>query len=163
MLLSIYHQNLRGLKHKIDKLACSFIAKELHLCFICITEHYLMEQKLLLLSHESCHLVSNFSHKNSTGGGVCIYVRCDMIKNTSKKISHICTDKILEACAAQIFIEKFSITIVCICRATSADFDHFSNLCDLTLKYLHSLHMELVICVVILISVIWMILFVHRK
>jgi len=88
MLLSIYHQDLRGSKHEIDKLACSFIAKELHLYFVCITEHYLMEQKLLLISHESYHLVPNFSHINSTGGGVCIYIRCDMIKNTSKK-THI--------------------------------------------------------------------------
>jgi hypothetical protein len=36
--------------------------------------------------------------------------------------------------------------IVCICSAPSADFDQFLNLCDLTLKYLHNLHMELVIC-----------------
>ena len=53
MSLSIYHQNFRGLKHKIDELACSFIAKELHPYCICMTEHYLTEQKLLLISHES--------------------------------------------------------------------------------------------------------------
>jgi hypothetical protein len=34
---------------------------------------------------------------------------------------------------------------VCVCRAPSADFDQFLNLCDLTLKYLHNLHTELVI------------------
>ena len=99
------------------------------------------------MSHESYHLVPNFSHIKSTGGGVCIYIRCDMIKNTRKKISHICTDKILKACAAEIFIEKTSVTIICICRTLSADFDQFSSLCDLTLKYFHDLHLQLVICV----------------
>jgi exonuclease III len=65
-----------------------------------------------------------------------------MIKNNvAKKINSVQTK-----CAANIFIEKFSIMIVCICRASSADFDQFLNLCDVTLKYLHNLHMELVIC-----------------
>jgi hypothetical protein len=70
-----------------------------------------------------------------------------MIKNTAaKNLSQISTDKIFAECAAQIFIEKFPITLVCVWRAPSADFDQFLNLCDLTLKYLHILHMELVVC-----------------
>jgi hypothetical protein len=66
-----------------------------------------------------------------------------MIKNTVAKKS---LNSVQKKSAAQIFIDKFSITIVCICRAPSADFDWFLNLCDLTLKYLHSINMELVIC-----------------
>lgn len=86
MSLSIYHQNLRGLKHKIDELAYSLMANELHPYFICITKHYLIEQKLLLINHENYHLVSNFSCINNTGG-VCIYVRSDTITNTVTKKS----------------------------------------------------------------------------
>ena len=85
MLLPIYHQNIRGLKHKIDELGCSLTAKELHPYSICITEPYLMEEKLLLINHENYHLVSNFSHMNNTGVGICIYIRSDMINNTCKK------------------------------------------------------------------------------
>jgi hypothetical protein len=66
-----------------------------------------------------------------------------MIKNTVAKKS---LNSVQTKSAARIFIENFCIMIVCICRAPSADFDQFLNLCDLTLKYLHSLHMELVIC-----------------
>jgi len=88
VLLSIYHQNFMGLKHNIDELTCSLIAKELLPYFIGITEHYLMEQKLLLINYKSYHLVSNLSFINNTGGGVCIYIRSDMIQNTvAKKIS----------------------------------------------------------------------------
>jgi hypothetical protein len=85
MSLSIYHQNIRGLKHKIDELACSLVAKELHPYSICITKPYLMEKKLLLFNHGNHHLVSYFSHINNTGVGVCIYIRSDKIKDTSKK------------------------------------------------------------------------------
>jgi len=135
MSLSIYHQNLRGLKHKIDELACSLIAKELHPYFICKTEHYLIKQKLLLINHENYHLVSNFSRINNTGG-VCIYVRSNTIANTVAKIvSQFCKEKIFEACAVQIIVVKFLITILCIYRSPFGDFDQFLNLCDLTLKY----------------------------
>ena len=78
---------------------------------------------------------------------VCIYVRYNMIKNpAAKNISQFCTDKIFEECVAQIFTEKFSVMLLCVRRAPSADFDQFLNLCDLTLKYLHNLHMELFVC-----------------
>jgi hypothetical protein len=36
--------------------------------------------------------------------------------------------------------------IVCMYISPSGDFDQFSNLCDLTLKYLHNLNMEFMIC-----------------
>jgi len=85
MLLSIYHQNFRGLKHNIDELTCSLIAKELLPYFIGIMEHYLTEQKLLLINDNSYHLVSNLSFINNTGGSVCIYIRSDMIQNTVAK------------------------------------------------------------------------------
>jgi hypothetical protein len=55
MSLSIYHQNIRGLKHKIDELrvACALVAKELHPYSIFITKPYVMEQKLLPFNHEN--------------------------------------------------------------------------------------------------------------
>jgi hypothetical protein len=135
MSLSIYHQNLRGMKHKIDELACSLIAKELHPYFICITKHYLIKQKLLLINHENYHLVSHFSCINNTDG-VCIYVRSDTVTNTvAKNGSQFCKEKIFEACAVQIIVVKFSITILFIYGSPSGDFDQFLNLCDLTLKY----------------------------
>ena len=46
-----------------------------------------MEQKFVLINHENYHLVSNFSGINNTSGGIFIYVRSDMIKNTVAKIS----------------------------------------------------------------------------
>lgn len=87
MLLSIYLQNFRGLKHNINELTCLLMAKELHPYLIGITEQYLMEQKLLLINDKSYRLVSNLSCINNTGGGVCIYIRSDMIQNTVAKKS----------------------------------------------------------------------------
>jgi hypothetical protein len=85
MLLTIYHQNFRGLKHNIDALTCILMAKESHLYYMGIKEHYLAEQKLLLINDRSYCLVSNLSCINNTGGGLCIYVRSDMIQNTVAK------------------------------------------------------------------------------
>jgi len=87
------------------------------------------------VNRENYHLVSNFSCINNTGGE-CICVISDTITNTvAKNVSQFCKEKIFEACAVQIIIVKFSITILCIYRSPSGDFDQFLNLCDLTLKY----------------------------
>ena len=69
---SIHHQNLRGLKHKTDYLTCSLIAKDLHPYFICITKHYLTEQKFIFINPENYHLVSNFLGLKNIGGYACI-------------------------------------------------------------------------------------------
>jgi hypothetical protein len=92
--------------------------------------YHLTEQKLLLINNKSYRLVSNLSCINNTGGGLCIYVRSDMIQNTvaKKNLSIVFKEKIFEAYAAQIIIEKFLITVVCIHRYPSGDFDHFFNL-----------------------------------
>jgi hypothetical protein len=63
------------------------MAKELHPYCIGIMEHCLMEQKLLLINDKSYCLVSNLSCINNTGGGLCIYVRSDMIQKTVAKKS----------------------------------------------------------------------------
>jgi len=100
----MYHQNLRGLKHKIDDLTCSLIPMELHPYFICITKHYLIEQKLLIINHENYHLVSNFSCINNRRGE-CICVRSDTIMNTvAKNVSQFCKKKNFEACVVHIQI-----------------------------------------------------------
>jgi hypothetical protein len=44
-----------------------------------------MEQKLLLINQEGYRSVSNISYINNTGGGVCIYIRSDMIQYTVAK------------------------------------------------------------------------------
>jgi hypothetical protein len=93
MSLSIYHQNIRGFKHKINELACSLVAKKLHPYSICITKPYLMEKKLSLFNHGNYHLVSNFSGINNTGVDVCIYLRSDNIKDTSKNYISILYSK----------------------------------------------------------------------
>jgi len=93
MSLSVYNQNISGLKHKIDELACSLVAKLLHPYSACISKPHLKEQKLLLLNHENDHLASNFLCINNTGVGVCIYIRSDKIKNTSKKYLSILYSK----------------------------------------------------------------------
>jgi hypothetical protein len=85
MTLSIYHQNLRRLKQKVNELPCSLIAKKQHPSSIFVTEPYLTEQKLLLISHKNYHLVSNFSCINNTEVGIYIYTRSEIIKNTSKR------------------------------------------------------------------------------
>jgi hypothetical protein len=46
------------------------ISHNLTLHIICLSEHYITEQNLLLINMEGYHLASNFSRNNHAGGGV---------------------------------------------------------------------------------------------
>jgi len=92
--------------------------------------HHLTEQKLLLINNKSYHLESNLSCINNTGGGLCIYVRSDMIQNTvEKKIYQLFLKrKFLKHVLLRLLLKNFLITVVCTHRYPSGDFDHFFNL-----------------------------------
>jgi hypothetical protein len=70
--LSIYHQNIRGLKGKIDEFLLSLTAEAPHL--ICLTEHHLKEHELANTHIPNYKLGSNYCRRNLKQGGVCIYV-----------------------------------------------------------------------------------------
>jgi hypothetical protein len=46
---------------------------------ICLSEHYLSTQNLLLINLENYYLGSSFSRTINHGGGVCIYIRKDIL------------------------------------------------------------------------------------
>jgi hypothetical protein len=58
---------------------------------ICLSEHYLIEQNLLIVNFVNYYLASNFSLKNHSEGGVCIYIRSDLQINTIG-ISQFCIE-----------------------------------------------------------------------
>ena len=75
--LSIYHQNIRGIKGKIDEFLMSLPAEAPHL--MCLTEHHLKEYELANTHIPNYKLGANYCRRNLKQGGVCIYV-CESLK-----------------------------------------------------------------------------------
>jgi hypothetical protein len=98
---NLFHQNIRGLQYKVDELNCLLTSYDLSPSVICITEHYLTEQKLLLINLEKYCLISQFSRSINKGDGDSIYCKLDMDCN-SIDIKQYCMEKVIEDCAARL-------------------------------------------------------------
>ena len=48
--LYIFHQNIRGLKHTMDELLCMLDSCDLSPHIICLSGHYLVDHKLLMIT-----------------------------------------------------------------------------------------------------------------
>jgi hypothetical protein len=113
--LKLFHQNVRGLQHKVDEWTCMLASHDLSPNVICLTEHYLTEQKLSLIKLESYDLTSHYSRSVNSGGGVSIYCKQGMDCNPID-ITEYCMEKEIEACAARLSIDNNLFIILCIYR-----------------------------------------------
>jgi hypothetical protein len=126
--LNWIHQNITGLRYKVDELNCLLTSYDLSPSVICITE-----QKLLLINLENYCLSSQFSRSLNKGGGVSIYCKLDMDCNPID-ISQYCMEKVIEACAAWLNIDNNYFIILCIYGSPCGKMENFINYLKLILK-----------------------------
>ena len=65
--LHIFHQTIRGLKHKMYKLMCMLDSCDLCPHIISLSEHYLEDHKLLKIKPNNYYLASRFSCQSYSG------------------------------------------------------------------------------------------------
>jgi hypothetical protein len=133
--LNIFHQNTTGLQHKMDELICRLDSCDLSLHIICLTEHFLTEQKLSMIKPENYYLASKYSLQSNIGGSVCIYIKSDLECNITD-LTQYCIEKVIEVCASQIKVGNYPIILLCIYTSASGNFGEFVEQLDLILKYL---------------------------
>jgi len=90
--LYLFHQNIGGLKHKMDQLTCMLYSCDLSPHIICLWEHYLIDHNLLMIRPNKYYFPSRFSRHSYSGGGVCMYI----ISNLESNVTDL----------SQYFIEK---------------------------------------------------------
>jgi hypothetical protein len=134
--LHIFHQNIRGLRSKIDELINYFAIDNINPHILCFTEHHMEEQDLLHLTLPGYILGSSFCRRNLQRGDVCIFVRKYPYFNKID-ISHNSREKDLEICAVEIETKATKSIIFCLYRAPTGDFNQFIECLDDTLKLLY--------------------------
>ena len=141
----VFHQNTRGLKHTMDELLCMLDTCDLSPHIICLSEHFLVDHKLLMIKPNNYYLASRFSCQSYSGGGICMYINT-YVESSMIDLSQYCIEKVIEVCAAQINIRNHFIILLCIYRFSSGDFGEFVVQLDLILKYLYKPKVEFIIC-----------------
>jgi exonuclease III len=143
--LHLFHQNIRGIQHKLDELICMLHSYDLSPHIICITEHYLTEYRLSLFKPDNYCLTSQYLCQLNKGGGVCIYCKPDLDINPVD-ITQFCLEKVIDTCAAQLKIGNKYIIILCIYRSPSGNVEQFIMQFEKILKYIYKPKFEIIAC-----------------
>ena len=138
-LFKIFHQNIRGLKSKVDELSNSLFPDYPNV--MCLTEHHLKDFEIDNLPIDQFKLGSKFCRPNFKNGGVCIFVHEDLVF-FSISLDKYCKEKDIEVCA----VNPIQLIILAIYRSPSGKFTNFFNNLDSILNTWCSNKIEFLIC-----------------
>jgi hypothetical protein len=142
--LIMYHQNIRSIKGKKEELV-NFLNDEGNKIYIvCINEHHLSVHELIFSMLEN-KMATGFSCSIFRNGGVCILVK-DNILYQVLDLYNLSIEKIFEAWALTISVNKMKLCILCLYRDPNKDLNQLIEQLDSTLLYLESTQLELLIC-----------------
>jgi len=145
-LFKIFHQNIRGLKSKVDKLSNSLLPDYPNI--LCLTEHHLKNFEIYNLPVDQFKLGSKFcrhEYKNGGWGGGCNFVHEDL-EFSSISLDKYCKEKDIEVCAVRLKITPIQLVILAIYRSPSGNFTNFLKNLDSILNTWHSNKVEFVVC-----------------
>jgi hypothetical protein len=135
--VNIIHQNVSGLRSKRNELIHSFEIDNINPHMLCLSEHCIVEQKLLHLTMIGYLLGSSFCQKGLQRGGIHIFVSTD--QHFSKiDISHHCKEQDFEISTVMLVTKISNLIMLNLYRAPSGDVNEFLRRLDATLKYLYS-------------------------
>jgi exonuclease III len=140
----IYHQNIRSIKKKKKELTIFLNDECNNPDIICISEHHLSASELSTFSMTEYKRATGFSHSICKNGEVCILVK-DSILYQELDLSKLSMEKIFEACAVKITLNKRKLCVLCLYRAPDGDLNQFIEQLESTLLYLGSTKSELII------------------
>jgi exonuclease III len=141
-ILKVFHQNIRGLKHKTNELINVLGPEFPHV--LCLTEHHInpLERNNIIIDHYNLGTI--YCRKSLSKGGVCIFIH-DSVRYVSINLDRFCMNQIIEICV-QLQSAGQHICIVAIYRAPSGNFVHFLNRLDRVLNTICGSGVEFIIC-----------------
>jgi exonuclease III len=137
--LRVFHQNLGGLKGKVNELINSVIPELPHM--LCITEHHLKDSEVDLLPITHYKLGAKYCRQILKNGGVSIYV------HTSVQFTNISLqDQDIETCAVKLNIKDSIIIVLGIYRSLSGHFDYFLHKLENIMNVFYNNKTKLIMC-----------------
>ena len=110
-MCKIFHQNIRGLSHKIDELMLSL--SEINPQVLCITEHHLNSNEINSMDYGQYTLGARYCRRLFNQGGAAIFVPSN-IDSEVVELGSFCREKDLEICATKIVNISFLIDFICL-------------------------------------------------
>jgi exonuclease III len=139
----ILHQNINGMKGKINELMLSFVNDEPSI--ICLSEHHLREYEMEGTHIPNYRVGASYCRKKHKKGGVCIFVYEDY-NFTVLNLQKFSKEKDIEIAGIKLELNKVRIIVLCIYRSPVGDFDYFLTKLDFILNSLYKFNTEFIIC-----------------
>jgi exonuclease III len=141
--LIVLHQNMRGLKSKINEFILS--VTEIMPQLICISEHHVLNTDLNPPYIPNYNMGTLYSRSTFKDGGVCIYIHKD-IAYTKLDLQCYCKEKDLEIAAIKFKLNKTSFIIYCVYRAPTGDLQYFFEHLEIILSSHSYRNTEHILC-----------------
>ena len=141
--LTIYHQNIRGLKGKAIELLSQLYPTSSHILYL--SEHHMNHLELQQTFLDNYKLGNSYCRSFYKNGGACIFVQ-ESLRYLKIDLEKYCKDKDFEICAIKIHFNTKSAYIIATCRAPSGKYDLFLSKLDTILRKLCTFTPEYIIC-----------------
>jgi hypothetical protein len=120
--LTIFHQNIRGIRNKIDEFLISLSANEPQI--ICLLEHHLKTEEIDKLNVYQYTIGTSFCRQHYSCGEVCIMVHKN-IQFIPINLNLFNKEKDLEISALKLHFMSNLFIVACIYRSPMGDFYYF--------------------------------------
>jgi hypothetical protein len=107
----VFHQNIRGLKSKIDELGLYLLDVTPHIIYL--TEHHLKDHEIDIMSISQYKLGAKYCRLNLKYGGVSIYILDSLTYDNVNLITYS-KEQDLEICAIKLRTQPKNIILLCI-------------------------------------------------
>ena len=92
----LLHHNIQGINNKLLGLNVLLQSELADVDVLCLSEHWLREEYIKLISTDKFKLANNFSRSKSDHGGSCIYVKYDVQTKEINYLQGISKEKTLK-------------------------------------------------------------------
>jgi exonuclease III len=141
--ISIFHQNICGIKGKSDELIGSFSPNSPHI--LCFSEHHLKNFKLGQISTDDYRLCAAHSRQVLKGGGVCIFIQ-NNLQCTNTELNKYCKEQDIEVCMIKLTSTLHNLLIMTVYRVPSGNLNLFLKRLNDILISLYRIDLTFIIC-----------------
>ena len=138
--LTIYHQNICGLKGKTDELISSMSPNLPHI--LCFSEHHLKRTELEQINIEGFKLCTAYCRQAIKRRGVCIFIKKGLEYSKIDENKY-CRDQDVEICMLNLKTTSFSCHIMVVYRTPTGNFNLFLNRLDDAIKSIYRANLNL--------------------
>ena len=128
--LSVFHLNIRSLRHKIGEL--EVLLSTIHPDIVVLCEHWLWDVEIPFIKLKDYILATSFCRKTTVGGGVCIFVRPSAVFTKLTVLAAV--ERCFECAGIELNVSGVVFKILGIYRSPSSDVGVFFDKLDSTLE-----------------------------